>query len=133
LGQPGWSAAFHARGRVRGVKGRLQRLLLPVPFAVAVWLLADSVLAAIGAFLGSLFGFMVRRRVLTARHAKMGAPTLVLKWTVFQGYRETAGHFVLLSRDPNIMYLGVLPKRGVHEAEGLNRLRAILDQHTTRV
>ncbi|MFE9859014.1 YcxB family protein [Streptomyces sp. NPDC005780] len=59
--------------------------------------------------------------------------TLVLKWTVFQGYRETAGHFVLLSRDPNVMYLGVLPKRGVHEAEGLDRLRAILDQHTPRV
>ncbi|MCX5138446.1 YcxB family protein [Streptomyces sp. NBC_00338] len=59
--------------------------------------------------------------------------TLVLKWSVFQGYRETAGHFVLLSRDPNIMYLGVLPKRGVHEAEGLDRLRAILNQHTTRV
>ncbi|MFJ1868736.1 YcxB family protein [Streptomyces sp. NPDC088097] len=59
--------------------------------------------------------------------------TLVLKWTVFQGYRETADHFVLLSRDPNIMYLGVLPKRGVQEAEGLDRLRAILDQHTPRV
>ncbi|MGW3508599.1 YcxB family protein [Streptomyces sp. NPDC000994] len=59
--------------------------------------------------------------------------TLVQKWSVFQGYRETAGHFVLLSRDPNIMYLGVLPKRGVHEAGGLDRLRAILDQHTTRV
>ena len=42
-------------------------------------------------------------------------------------------HFVLLSRDPNIMYLDVLPKRGVHEAGGLYRLRAILDQHTTRV
>ncbi|WP_327170646.1 YcxB family protein [Streptomyces sp. NBC_01336] len=59
--------------------------------------------------------------------------TLVLKWSVFQGYRETAGHFVLLSRDPNIMYLGVLPKRGVHEAEALDRLRAILDLHTPRV
>ena len=42
-------------------------------------------------------------------------------------------HFVLLSRDPNIMYLDVLPKRGVHEAGDLDRLRAILDQHTTRV
>ncbi|MFJ1547619.1 YcxB family protein [Streptomyces sp. NPDC088246] len=59
--------------------------------------------------------------------------TLIQKWSVFQGYRETAGHFVLLSRDPNIMCLDVLPKRGVHEAEDLNRLRAILDQHTTRV
>jgi hypothetical protein len=31
------------------------------------------------------------------------------------------------------MWLEVLPKRGVHEAEDLDRLRAILDQHTTRV
>jgi hypothetical protein len=59
--------------------------------------------------------------------------TLVQKWSVYQGYRETAGHFVLLSRDPNIMWLDVLPKRGVHEAGDLDRLRAILDQHTTRM
>ncbi|MFE2493977.1 YcxB family protein [Streptomyces scopuliridis] len=59
--------------------------------------------------------------------------TLIQKWSVFQGYRETAGHFVLLSRDPNIMCLDVLPKRGAQEAEDLDRLRAILDQHTTRV
>ncbi|MGP4083503.1 YcxB family protein [Streptomyces sp. KR55] len=59
--------------------------------------------------------------------------TLIQKWSVFQGYRETAGHFVLLSRDPNIMCLGVLPKRGVPEARDLDRLRAILDRHTTRV
>ncbi|MGY5034662.1 YcxB family protein [Streptomyces sp. 900116325] len=59
--------------------------------------------------------------------------TLVQNWSVFQGYRETADHFVLLSRDPNIMYLGVLPKRGVYEAEGLDRLRAVLDQRTTRM
>ncbi|MGW8885837.1 YcxB family protein [Streptomyces sp. NPDC055749] len=59
--------------------------------------------------------------------------TLVQKWSVFQGYRETAGHFVLLSRDPNIMCLDVLPKRGVHEPGDLDRLRAVLDRHTTRV
>jgi hypothetical protein len=59
--------------------------------------------------------------------------TLVQKWSIYRGYRETADHFVLLSRDPNIMWLEVLPKRGVHEAEDLDRLRAILDQHTTRV
>ncbi|MFE9859015.1 hypothetical protein [Streptomyces sp. NPDC005780] len=33
-----------------------------------------------GAFLGSLFGFMVRRGVLNARHAKTGAP--LGPWTV---------------------------------------------------
>lgn len=59
--------------------------------------------------------------------------TLIQKWSVFQGYRETAGHFVLLSRDPNIMCLDVLPKRGVHDDGDLDRLRAILDRHTTRV
>jgi hypothetical protein len=59
--------------------------------------------------------------------------TLVQKWSVFQGYRETAGHFVLLSRDPNIMCLDVLPKRGVQEAGDVDRLRAVLDRHTTRV
>ncbi|SDN20946.1 hypothetical protein SAMN04487981_10475 [Streptomyces sp. cf386] len=59
--------------------------------------------------------------------------TLIQKRSVFQGYRETAGHFVLLSRDPNIMCLDVLPKRGVHEDGDLDRLRAVLDRHTTRV
>ncbi|MFC9848556.1 YcxB family protein [Streptomyces sp. NPDC060223] len=59
--------------------------------------------------------------------------TLIQKWSVFQGYRETASHFVLLSRDPNIMWVGVLPKRGVHETENIERLRAILDQHIPRV
>ncbi|MDX2547103.1 YcxB family protein [Streptomyces sp. WI04-05B] len=59
--------------------------------------------------------------------------TLIQKWSTFQGYRETAGHFVLLSRDPNILCLDVLPKRGLHEAGDLERLRAILDQHTPRV
>ena len=59
--------------------------------------------------------------------------TLIQKWSVFQGYRETAGHFVLLSRDPNIMCVDILPKRGVHETGNLERLRAILDQHIPRV
>lgn len=59
--------------------------------------------------------------------------TLVQKWSLYRGYRETAGHFVLLSRDPDVMYLGVLPKRGAREAGDLDRLRAVLDQHTTRV
>jgi hypothetical protein len=59
--------------------------------------------------------------------------TLIQKWSVFQGYRETAGHCVLFSRDPSIMCVDVLPKRGMHEAGGIERLRAILDQYTPRV
>ncbi|WP_405675999.1 YcxB family protein [Streptomyces sp. NBC_01511] len=59
--------------------------------------------------------------------------TLDQRWSVFRGYRETADHFVLLSRDPNIMCLDILPKRGVLGAEGVDRLRGMLDQHTPRV
>ncbi|MGW0731151.1 YcxB family protein [Streptomyces sp. NPDC002851] len=59
--------------------------------------------------------------------------TLFQKWSVFQGYRETAGHFVLLSRDPDMLWLDVMPKRGVREPGDVDRLRALLDQHTRRV
>ncbi|MEO3974948.1 YcxB family protein [Streptomyces sp. CAU 1734] len=59
--------------------------------------------------------------------------TLIQEWPVFRGYRETAGHFVLLSRDPGIMYLSVLPKRGVRETGDSERLRALLDLHIPRV
>ncbi|MEU5660786.1 YcxB family protein [Streptomyces sp. NPDC047737] len=59
--------------------------------------------------------------------------TLFQQWVFFRGYRETAGHFVLISRDPNIMCLDVLPKRGAHEAGEVDRLRALLDEHTARV
>lgn len=38
--------------------------------------------------------------------------TLVQRWPVFRGYRETRDHVVLLSRDPNILLVEVLPKRG---------------------
>ncbi|MFD7441859.1 YcxB family protein [Streptomyces sp. NPDC059909] len=59
--------------------------------------------------------------------------TLIQKWSVLQGYRETRGHFVLLSRDPNIMCLEVLPKQGLSTPDDADRLRAVLDRHTTRV
>ncbi|MGW0782864.1 YcxB family protein [Streptomyces sp. NPDC002913] len=59
--------------------------------------------------------------------------TLAQKWSLFRGYREARDHFVLLSRDPNIMCLDVLPKRGARDAGDLDRLRALLDEHTTRV
>ncbi|MDQ8703363.1 YcxB family protein [Streptomyces sp. LHD-70] len=59
--------------------------------------------------------------------------TLTQKWSMLRGYRETADHFVLLSRDPNIMCLDVLPKRGVRSPEDVDRLRALLDRHSQRV
>lgn len=59
--------------------------------------------------------------------------TLIQKWSVLQGYWETPGHFVLLSRDPNILCIEVLPKHALSTADGVDRLRALLDRHTTRV
>lgn len=59
--------------------------------------------------------------------------TLIQQWSVLQGYRETRGHFVLLSRDPNIMFLEVLPKQALSTAEDVDRLRALLDRYSTRV
>ncbi|MGW4233192.1 YcxB family protein [Streptomyces sp. NPDC004980] len=59
--------------------------------------------------------------------------TLIQKWSVLQGYRETGGHFVLLSRDPSILCIEVLPKHGLSTADDVDRLRALLDLHTTRV
>ncbi|WP_351231965.1 YcxB family protein [Streptomyces sp. NPDC002133] len=58
--------------------------------------------------------------------------TLTQNWSLFQGHRETAGHFVLLSRDPNIMVLDVLPKRGLSAPGEADRLRALLDRNVAR-
>lgn len=58
--------------------------------------------------------------------------TLIQKWSVLQGYRETPGHFVLLSRDPSILCLEVLPKRGLSTPDDVDRLRALLDRHSVR-
>nr|BFD88207.1 hypothetical protein StreXyl84_76080 [Streptomyces sp. Xyl84] len=65
--------------------------------------------------------------------ARSDYSTLIQKWAVLRGYRETRGHFVLLSRDPSIMCLEVLPKHALSAAEDVDRLRALLDRHTTRV
>ncbi|MGW3492227.1 YcxB family protein [Streptomyces sp. NPDC001020] len=59
--------------------------------------------------------------------------TLVQRWSVFRGYRETRDHVVLLSRDPNILLVEVLPKRGLRAPQDVDRLRALLDRHLPRV
>ncbi|WP_406727631.1 YcxB family protein [Streptomyces sp. GD-15H] len=59
--------------------------------------------------------------------------TLVQRWSLFRGYRETRDHLVLLSRDPNILVLEVLPMRSLRGEEDAQRLRALLDRHLSRV
>ena len=55
--------------------------------------------------------------------------TLTQRWSVFRGHRETREHFVLLSRDPNILLVEVLPKRGLAGEADEARLRVLLARH----
>ncbi|MDF3141102.1 MULTISPECIES: YcxB family protein [unclassified Streptomyces] len=59
--------------------------------------------------------------------------TLAQRWSVFRGYRETRDHLVLLSRDPNILLVEVLPKRGAADPADIDRLRMLLGRHLPRV
>ncbi|QOV41498.1 YcxB family protein [Streptomyces ferrugineus] len=59
--------------------------------------------------------------------------TLVQRWSVFRGYHETRDHVVLLSRDPNILLVEVLPKRGLRSPQDGERLLALVGRHLPRV
>ncbi|MFV0136098.1 YcxB family protein [Streptomyces sp. HMX87] len=58
---------------------------------------------------------------------------LTQRWSVFRGHRETRDHLVLLSRDPSILVIAVLPKRGLGAESDLTRLRDLLAAHLPRV
>ncbi|MDI3406568.1 YcxB family protein [Streptomyces cavernicola] len=66
-------------------------------------------------------------------HCRTDDSALTQNWTFVGGWRETRGHFVLISRDPNIMCLDVIPKHGASSPEDVDRLRALLDLHARRV
>ncbi|MDV5149043.1 YcxB family protein [Streptomyces sp. SBC-4] len=66
--------------------------------------------------------------------------TLLQRWSVFRGYRETRDHVVFLSRDPNILLAEVLPKRGLSASEGTDRFSEgtdrfldVVNRHLPRV
>lgn len=65
--------------------------------------------------------------------AETAHATLVQRWSVFLGYRETRDHLVLLSRDPNILLVEVLPKRGLRSPQDAERLRALVSRYLPRV
>ncbi|MEU0401333.1 YcxB family protein [Streptomyces sp. NPDC006197] len=67
---------------------------------------------------------------LTAETAHV---SLLQRWSVFRGYRETRDHLVLFSRDPNILLVEVLPLRGLRTPEDAERLRALVGEHLPRV
>ncbi|MFF2362442.1 YcxB family protein [Streptomyces sp. NPDC058122] len=59
--------------------------------------------------------------------------TTVLNWVAQPRYRETKDVFVMISPDKNAVGFTMLPKRAVRAPEDVDRLRAILDRHLTRV
>ncbi|WP_320779889.1 YcxB family protein [Streptomyces sp. CRN 30] len=54
-------------------------------------------------------------------------------WNATPRYRETPELFLLLSEDRNVSCCTVLPKRGAARPADVDRLRAVLDRHLTRV
>ncbi|MFE2421163.1 YcxB family protein [Streptomyces hokutonensis] len=56
-----------------------------------------------------------------------------LQWTVQPRYRETAEGFYLFSPEKNALTFTVLPKRALPDPADVDRLRAILDAHLSRV
>lgn len=58
---------------------------------------------------------------------------LLQRWSVFRGYRETRDHVVLLSRDPNILLVEVLPKRGLSSPQDADRLLELVSRHLPQV
>ncbi|MFD0506403.1 YcxB family protein [Streptomyces chiangmaiensis] len=86
-----------------------------------------------------LFRFAQRQGTFRASVADTGLTvttdnsTVNVNWTMQPRYRETPGLFVLLSADKNATGLTILPKRGAQHPADVDRLRAILDQHLTRV
>ncbi|MFI6896131.1 hypothetical protein ACIBM4_18675 [Streptomyces sp. NPDC050256] len=153
LGRPDWSDAFRARGKTRGIRGRLRGPAVSVLFAASVWLISDSPSAAACAFVGCLLGLVTRTSVLAARHARVGAATG--PWTVtvsdsddavrftgahmetrrgwpsLGGYVETAAGFVLLAPAPYLLVVHYLPKRSLGR-DDTDRLRAVLDRRLPR-
>ncbi|MEV5338294.1 YcxB family protein [Streptomyces sp. NPDC052676] len=55
------------------------------------------------------------------------------RWSMFRGFRERRDHFVLLSRDPGILVVEMLPKRGLGSEADVDRLRALLARHLPAV
>ncbi|MFC9912197.1 YcxB family protein [Streptomyces sp. NPDC059862] len=59
--------------------------------------------------------------------------TMTISWAAMPRFAETPDVFVLLSGDNKAVGVTVLPKRGIQDPAGADRLRAILDRHLTRV
>ncbi|MEV3991127.1 YcxB family protein [Streptomyces sp. NPDC049837] len=58
---------------------------------------------------------------------------MTYRWPAMPRYTETAELFVLLSGDRHGVGIAFLPKRGISDPEGVDRLRAILDRNITRL
>lgn len=147
LGRADWTDAFRGVCRMRGLKGRVKALYVPVLIGVAAWLLADSPWAGLTVFVGGVLGLFARTRALAARQARTGAAlgawTVTVAdtdegvrfsctdmetrrgWGSFGGYVETADGFILLTPAPYLLVVHYLPKRALG-LDGVKGVRAVL-------
>ncbi|MEU0401731.1 YcxB family protein [Streptomyces sp. NPDC006197] len=58
---------------------------------------------------------------------------VVHRWQFLSRYTETATQFVLLTGDKGGVGVAALPKRGFADADGVDRLRQVLDRNVTRM
>ncbi|GAA2433144.1 YcxB family protein [Streptomyces lavendulocolor] len=58
---------------------------------------------------------------------------MTFRWPMLPRYTETDELFVLLSGDKHGVGIAILPKRGLADPADADRLRALLDQHITRL
>lgn len=102
--------------------------LLAVLIAITPWLQARQV-HRLAARQGTF------RAVVTETGVSMTseAASATLSWAATPRYAETEEVFVLLSGDRKAVGVTVLPKRGVQDPAGADRLRAILDDRLTRL
>ncbi|ORT61870.1 YcxB family protein [Streptomyces sp. CB03238] len=58
---------------------------------------------------------------------------MTYRWGALPRYTETGELFVLLTGDRHGVGVVILPKRGIADPDGVDRLRAILDRNITRM
>ncbi|PJE95815.1 hypothetical protein CUT44_21420 [Streptomyces carminius] len=155
--------ALRVRARRARRDGPLPYVLLPavmVGVVVSVSLVTDNpVLTAFtvaGGAIGMVFGLLRERAVRRAQtrellrfaeaqgeyrttvddaglHVTGTGTSSSFGWELYDRYVETVGLFVLLNGKGQVTGFAALPKRGARDADGVDRLRGILDRHLVRV
>ncbi|MFE9406317.1 YcxB family protein [Streptomyces sp. NPDC006530] len=107
-------------------------LVIPVAFALLQWgtpRLQSRQFGKLAQAHGDYRTTVTESDVTVAHQQATGTMT----WQAAPRYVETSRLFVLLSGDKNATCLTILPKRAVQDEATVERLRALLDRHRTRL